>query len=655
MKVLGKFFSVLIMLAILALNACDDNEVVVPATNGLLARAGEDQTTQVGTGVLLDGSASHDKNGRSFSFHWTVKTKPATSIATLATPDQNKTTFTPDVAGNYLIELTIKQGSLSATDHVIVTAISNTPGDPVAVIIDEDIIAPTTLTDIFDDPAQADYVVTRTIDVRADLTIAPGVVVHFNDHAGLKITDGAFKAAGTAENPIVLEGYNPNTNWKGVIIYSNDPTNEMKYVSVRDAGSEADYETQVRAAVTLAGSPLSGAALKIINTSIEKSGGFGLFVAGKSTITAFADNHFSQNTTSAVYATANEIHKIDANTTFNGNGFNGIETYGPLNHEAEVEWKKLSNGSYLISNHLEIESGLKIEPGVSFRVRPQTTVKVKGNGYLKSVGTEASRITFTSVATNSYWNGLLINTSSPLNKIAYTDISYAGMTKFPGAEHEGNIVLGPSGKVVIENTSIKFGLGYGVVANTKTQVNADIAAVNAFASLTKGWVFPTILHYPYLPLLTGEWLDYWSFFNGKTGIAPNFYNAATQTWYGGAASPWVMAGTLGMGLHISEDKSYTWTIAEHSPMTGCESYSSEFITGNVTWTDETVMFTEDFWRSRFINSCDASQNVDIDVTPGAMTLSYTITKMFNVSTGAEYWELRFINPDNSTFSLYRNL
>ncbi len=656
MKTSAYLFRILFLLAFIGLTGCDDNETIVPVKNGLVARAGDDQTTQVGTDIQLDGSASHDKNGKPFTFHWTFKTKPTTSTATLATPGQNKTTFTPDAAGNYVIELAIRQGTWSATDYVTVTATSDEPTDPVAVVIDADINTPTTLVDLFDDPLQPDYIVTRFIDVRADLTIEPGVVVYFNDHAGLRIISGAFKALGTAEEPITLEGYeNSAANWKGIIIYSNDPANEMKYVSIREAGSMADYETQIKAAITLAGTPVSGAALKLTNTSIEKSGGFGLFVAGQSTITAFADNYFAQNATSAVYAMANEIHKIDANTTFNGNGFDGIETYGPLSHDAEVEWKKLNNAAYLISNHLEITSGLKIEPGAFFRVRPQVTIEVKGNGYLKSVGTEAARITFTSIASTAYWNGLLINSPMTSNKIAYTDISYAGLTKIGGAQHEANIVVGPSGKVVVENTSMKFGLGYGLVANSKTQVNEDVVSVNAFANLAKGWVYPAILHYPDLPSLSGEWLDYWSFSNGKSGVASDFYNATTQTWYGGAASPWAMAGSIGMGLRINDDKSYTWAIAEHSPMTGCESYSTEFITGSVIWTEETVTFTEAFWRSRFINSCDPSQNVDMNVTPGAMTLSYTITKMFNVITGAEYWELKFVNPDNSTFSLYRNL
>src|SRR5690606_17816667 len=139
MKTSAHLFRIFFLLAFIGLAACDDNETVVPAKNGLVARAGEDQSTQVGTEIQLDGSETDDKNGKPFTFHWTLKIKPANSIATLATPDQNKTTITPDAAGNYVIELTIKQGTWSATDYVTVTATSNEPTDPVPVIIDADI------------------------------------------------------------------------------------------------------------------------------------------------------------------------------------------------------------------------------------------------------------------------------------------------------------------------------------------------------------------------------------------------------------------------------------------------------------------------------------------------------------------------------------
>lgn len=111
--------------------------------------------------------------------------------------------------------------------------------------------------------------------------------------------------------------------------------------------------------------------------------------------------------------------------------------------------------------------------------------------------------------------------------------------------------------------------------------------------------------------------------------------------------------SAGFGIRIGENGNFTWTMVEHSPMTGCESYSAEYITGSATISSGTISFNQDYWRSKFINSCDVSQNVDIDVSTSVIELPYQINKMYNAITMEEYWELKFTNPDGSMFSFYR--
>ena len=50
---------------------------------------------------------------------------------------------------------------------------------------------------------------------------------------------------------------------------------------------------------------------------------------------------------------------------------------------------------------------------------------------------------------------------------------------------------------------------------------------------------------------------------------------------------------------------------------------------------------------------DATQNVDITVTPQEIELPYEINRLYDLITGEGYWELKFKNPDGSTFSYYR--
>ena len=82
--------------------------------------------------------------------------------------------------------------------------------------------------------------------------------------------------------------------------------------------------------------------------------------------------------------------------------------------------------------------------------------------------------------------------------------------------------------------------------------------------------------------------------------------------------------------------------------------TAEYILGNVESAEGKLLFSENFWRSRFTTSCDPTQNVDINVEPGSMTLRYELNKQYNLFTGAWFWELKLINPDGSSFSYYRH-
>jgi hypothetical protein len=313
----------------------------------------------------------------------------------------------------------------------------------------------------------------------------------------------------------------------------------------------------------------------------------------------------------------------------------------------EHNWKKLN---YWVSSDITISAGLTIDPGAHFRFEDGITVSVVNTGYLHAEGTEASRIVFNSIDPNTYWNGLYFNSYSQQNIIRFSNISNGGSARIADADQEGNIVVGQNGLLKVENSEIKNGLGYGIVSKTVGSINTNVNIVNTFINLQKGSVFPAPTED--LPPVGGVWLDRWSFNHSKDDIASNLYDRNSGTWFAGAANPWAMQNA-GFGIHIEEDGRFTWIIAEHSPMTGCESYSAEFITGQASIATGTITFQQDYWRSKFVNKCDETQNVDTEVTPTEFVLPYTITKMYDMLTGEQYWELKLRNPDNSTFSFYR--
>jgi hypothetical protein len=93
------------------------------ANNPPSADAGDDRTVCVGDVVTLDGSGSVDVDGDSLTFRWTFAAKPAASNASFSDPAAVATAFTADVAGVYIVQLVVDDGSdESLPQMVILTA-----------------------------------------------------------------------------------------------------------------------------------------------------------------------------------------------------------------------------------------------------------------------------------------------------------------------------------------------------------------------------------------------------------------------------------------------------------------------------------------------------------------------------------------------------
>jgi K319-like protein/FG-GAP repeat protein len=102
-----------------------DQVVIIVATGNLppVANAGSDQTVTAGQQVTLDGTRSSDPNGDTLTYSWCIKGKPEGSTATLSGANTARPTFTPDVAGSYVLCLTVNDGQAgSASDSVVVEA-----------------------------------------------------------------------------------------------------------------------------------------------------------------------------------------------------------------------------------------------------------------------------------------------------------------------------------------------------------------------------------------------------------------------------------------------------------------------------------------------------------------------------------------------------
>lgn len=674
----------LLLVLLLGVMACDD-EQPLPTTqpqpqpqpqNRLIAKAGDDVQVPIGTLVDLDGSASVDGNGNAFTYAWTLREVPSGSSVSLSEVTAVTTSFTPDVAGRYVLELKIANDSGIATDEITITATTvQEPNEPAAVIISEHIVENRVLEDIFTDPSRADYIVTADVWVFATLTVNPGVRIEFEQDRGLTIyregvliAKGINDGTGTHDKRITFTGTSSTKGfWKGILLMSNSPLNELEYASIDYAGSSSfdDVPSTTTANLVLLGDDASGAALKVTGSYFSNSAGNGMSVYGRSELITFENNYFDSNEGSALYVPAQQLHKLDFFSHYTGNnGFNGVETGGVLYHDTDVVWPDFNDGSgYLVSSDLSIQSGLSIQAGATFEFKEGLVLHVNGAGFLDASGTAASAVVFTAASSDPHlaWGGILFQNSSAMNQLYYTEVVNAGNKEvpfYPGMK--ASVAVAATGKATIMNSVFRKSGGWGLLAfmDRGAQLNENVTSANEFGeALTAGAYKLTSVAPPNAVPLAGQWLDQASYTAGHA-LDELFYDRTSNLWFRGASDPWTMSPRAGFGIKIDSQGNYTWTIAQrHDPIADCGvPYSAEYLTGRVTAVGSQLQFVESYWRTKFYHPCDATMNVDSNVAPGSMLLNYQIEMLYNMFTGEPAcWQLTIYSLDGSSFKYFKPL
>lgn len=84
-----------------------------------IANAGSDQSVDVNSPVIFDGSSSNDADSDPLTYAWTVLTAPVGSTATITSPTSVNPSFTPDVIGSYVIQLIVNDGKANSTPSTL--------------------------------------------------------------------------------------------------------------------------------------------------------------------------------------------------------------------------------------------------------------------------------------------------------------------------------------------------------------------------------------------------------------------------------------------------------------------------------------------------------------------------------------------------------
>ena len=104
-----------------------------------IARINAPTTALTGSEIAVDGVGSSDPDGDPLTFRWTLSPGPVSSRAVLANPTANRTTFTADDAGMYLVQLVVNDGFYDSPPATISIVAERSPNMTGAATFDPDV------------------------------------------------------------------------------------------------------------------------------------------------------------------------------------------------------------------------------------------------------------------------------------------------------------------------------------------------------------------------------------------------------------------------------------------------------------------------------------------------------------------------------------
>ncbi len=341
------------------------------------------------------------------------------------------------------------------------------------------------LTNIFDDPMAADYIVDGRVEINAKVTIDPGVRIEFEEDEDFRITSsGYIEAIGTEDDPITFTSANipGGMHWRGILVRSSDMRNILQHVVVEYAGNSntplGPYSSQNRS--TNIGID-DGARLSVINSQIRNGKGYGIFVRGS--LIEHEGNSYTDNTSAAVSVHVRNAGVMDDASVFSGNSVDGVEIYGGTIEE-EMVWSKLHNKSpYYISDHVYVEAPLTITEGVRFELAEDVNISIEegsGDSFMQVSGTQNMPVVFTRAnpEADQYWRGIRYRTSDNRNSMNYVVVEYAGSSNmsigpYSSQNRRANIAVDSHSTLSLSNAVISNSNGWGVTAISNANLSMD--------------------------------------------------------------------------------------------------------------------------------------------------------------------------------------
>lgn len=344
---------------------------------------------------------------------------------------------------------------------------------PTTIEINENIESETIWEDLNKDPDAIDYLVKKsTLSLKAGLIIRPGVVIAFEAGTRLNVENGGFlQAKGSPAEPIRFTGVVSSSGfWDGILVTSPDLRNELDYCVVEYAGGGELLSVLPNTAIGVANYAGHIGKLNLSNTLVQHTAGNGLSVTKIAEILSFSDNLFHHNAGAALQIPPSSVSKLDNLSDYGTtNNFNGVEILKDnLKAINEQIWNPLPGGAkYRLLGNMEIESGLRINPGFILESAADLYIKIDNTGYLVAEGTADNNIVFEGqVKQAGAWRGIESVSTDVRNKLSYCVVAHGGSAPLQSGLDKANIGVikyaGFAGTLTVTNCLIKDGSGCGI-------------------------------------------------------------------------------------------------------------------------------------------------------------------------------------------------
>jgi len=404
-----------------------------------------------------------------------------------------------------MIQITSLKAIFTIACSAVILSCSKKEADSTPTPSTSNILKGTISTDkvLVNGAATVDYYLEEIVEVEAKLTIEPGTVIVAKAGSGISFSTpkGVVIAAGTALKPIVFKSESgAKGGWLGVKFQgSNNPLNQLSYVTITDGGSTSfDGDESKKANIQFAGVNQ----MKMDHCIVANSANWGIYETYSSDLTLidFDSNQFKSNTNYPLFLFDHTAKDLGSSSVFSDNTKNYIalrqKNFDGL--PGAHTWKKQAVPYYwdgtdnLVIGYYNTNGNLTLEAGAQLVMGPGTGIVVGDNanstGFLKLMGTSTSNVLIKGEsAVKGFWKGIFIRTNSVGNDFLFAKISDAGSTNLSGTGSKANVVVDGDAMLKMTNVFLGNSAGCGYTKNTGATIPGAVTGINlTYATNTGG-------------------------------------------------------------------------------------------------------------------------------------------------------------------------